>query len=122
MNQKPLFIASHRWGEIRLSDGRRFKDVRLWPGGAEAWDWTKTGTRHSPGIQIADLRDCLKENVRCVILSRGRLNRLRVPDALVASLEAKGLEVQVLSTDQAIAAYNEAILHQPVAALIHSTC
>jgi hypothetical protein len=28
-----------------------FKDAKLFPGGARAWDWRETGTGHVPGIQ-----------------------------------------------------------------------
>ncbi|NOZ75520.1 MAG: hypothetical protein GXO90_09155 [FCB group bacterium] len=119
---KSLRIQSHRWGMIRLEDGRQFKDVKLWPGHAREWDWNETGTRHSPGIQLSDLQECLETPIQRIILSKGRLNRLRVPEALITELESKGYQVAVLPTDKAIISYNESIPHLSVAALIHSTC
>ncbi len=118
----PRKIISHGWGEIQLDDGRRFKDVKLWPGGARKWDWNETGTRHQPGIQFADVEECLVPDLEVIILSRGRLNRLNVPTSLVKQLESRGLSVHVLPTGKAIERYNELAETVPTAALIHSTC
>jgi ankyrin repeat protein len=42
-------ITSFRWGRIEDSSRRVFKDARLYPGGAAAWDWAVTGTHHPTG-------------------------------------------------------------------------
>ena len=44
------------WGHLEVEgvDGS-FKDAKLFPGGARAWDWNETGTNHEPGIQPADI-------------------------------------------------------------------
>ena len=52
-------IESVSWGRITLRGGRRFKDVKLYPGGAREWDWKESGTRHSPGIQLEDVQELL---------------------------------------------------------------
>lgn len=116
-------IEDASWGRIEV-EGRKepFKDAKLWPGGARAWDWSETGTRHEPGVQPADVRELVEQGARRVILSRGRMGRLRIREDTLAFLEEEGVKVEVLRTGDAIRRYNELADREPVGALIHSTC
>lgn len=86
------------------------------------WDWGETGTRHSPGIQVADVEELLAAGATVVILSRGMDLVLQVPDATVEALEARGVEVHVAQTLEAVRIYNELALTTAVGGLFHSTC
>jgi hypothetical protein len=114
-------VTSFSWGRIE-ADGKLFRDARLFPGGAEAWDWEKTGTHHKPGIQLADVEDLLALGPKTVILSRGMDLVLEVPAATVAVIRARGPQVLVLQSKEAVEEYNRRCLLEPVVALIHSTC
>lgn len=49
-------IESVSWGNIIVNHkgkNERFKDAKVGPAGATAWDWRVTNTAHIPGIQIA---------------------------------------------------------------------
>jgi hypothetical protein len=115
-------IASFRWGQIVDSTGRVFKDARLFPGGAEEWDWRKTGTRHEPGIQTADFADLLATKPDVIILSRGVDLVLQVPQATIDFAQAHAPTVLVLQTEQAVAEYGRRIASERVVAVLHSTC
>ncbi len=115
-------IAADGWGRLELEDGRTFKDAKLWPGGARAWDWRESGTGHREGILPADVEEILEHGADVVVLSRGRLRALSVAEGTLALLEARGVEAVVLPTAAAIERYNELRKHRPVGALIHSTC
>ncbi|MGA7271878.1 MAG: Mth938-like domain-containing protein [Acidimicrobiia bacterium] len=120
MASSPI-ITADSWGRVEV-DGVTYKDVKLWPGGARAWDWEETGTSHESGVDPRDVDELLEHGARIVLLSTGRTGRMRTPRALV---EALGDEVRivVLETSEAIARYNElAGAGSPVGALIHSTC
>jgi hypothetical protein len=117
-----LSIASFRWGQIVDSAGGVFKDVRLFPGGAEEWDWRRTGTRHDPGIQTADLADLMGTKPDVVILSRGVDLVLQVPQATIDFARSHAPTVLVLQSEQAVAEYNRRAGAERVVALIHSTC
>ena len=117
-----LSIASFRWGQVVDASGHTFKDVRLFPGGVEEWDWRKHGTRHVPGIQIADLEDLLATEPDVVILSRGVELVLQVPQATIDFARAHAATVLVLQSEQAVAEYNRRIATERVVALLHSTC
>lgn len=121
-SQANLSIASFRWGEVVDSSGRTFRDARLFPGGVEEWDWRKTGTRHEPGIQIADLADLIETAPDVVILSRGVDLVLQVPQATIDFARGRVATVLVLQSEQAVAEYNRRIVNERVVALVHSTC
>jgi hypothetical protein len=115
-------IHSLDWGRVDTDHGS-FRDAKLWPGGARAWDWTETGTAHRPGIQPVDVAELVEHGARTVVLSRGQQRRLGVMDGTVRQLREQGVAVEVLDSPAAVARYNElAADGHPVAALIHSTC
>ncbi len=115
-------IKTLGWGEIELEDGRRFKDVKLWPGGARTWDWNETGTHHSPGILPADVAELLDNGAVELVLSRGQLRRLRVSEATLQLLTRRGIPVHILPTGEAVKLYNQLCVETPVGGLFHSTC
>lgn len=75
----------------------------------------------SPSI-IADVEELLEHGARVVVLSQGVHRRLQIPAETVAWLEARGVSVEVLQTELAVARYNELAASEAVGALIHSTC
>jgi len=111
-----------RWGEVDLDDGRRFKDVKLFPGGAREWDWGETGTRHSPGIQLTDVQELLDHGAEVIVLSKGQLGRLRVATETLEALSRLDIKVHIHTTPEAVRTYNRLRIREPVGALIHSTC
>jgi len=118
-------IIEHRWGSLFVEGENGpcdFKDAKLYPGGCRAWNWQETGTEHSPGVQLADVEELLEHGARVVVLSRGVLGRLQVPDETVHWLEGRGLTVHVARTAEAIQLYNHLREEHSVGALIHSTC
>lgn len=116
-------IAEISWGTTRVEDHGAFKDAKLWPGGARAWDWDETGTSHDPGIQPADVEELLDHGAETIVLSRGMNRRLQVMDRTLEDLGERSVEVHVLQTEEAVERYNAlAEAGEPVGALIHSTC
>jgi hypothetical protein len=116
-------VGVHSCGEIEVNDLGRFGDVKLWPGGARAWDWNETGTHHDPGIQPGDVEELLAANPDIVVLSQGRERRLKTCEQTLQLLQANHVTVVHEETSVAIARYNElAQSGRRVAALIHTTC
>jgi hypothetical protein len=117
-------ITHISWGCLEV-EGRAqpFKDAKLYPGGARAWDWNETGTSHTPGIQPADVEELLEHGAEVVILSRGMNERLQVQADTLRMLEDRGVEAHVLQTEAAAERYNELqAADRPVGGLFHSTC
>jgi hypothetical protein len=115
-------ISRIAWGRLELEDGARYKDAKLYPGGARAWDWRETGTRHVPGIQPADVVDLLDHGAEVVVLASGMLQMLQVCPETLALLERKGIPAHVLPTGDAVRLYNDLAGQGRPAGLFHSTC
>ncbi len=111
------------WGRLEVEGmDDAFKDAKLFPGGARAWDWNETGTNHEPGIQPADVEELLERGVTAVVLTKGFHERLGVTPEALRVLEDRGVRAHVRQTGKAIQLYNELRETERVGALIHSTC
>jgi hypothetical protein len=117
-------ISHVSWGCLEIEDrDQPFKDAKLYPGGARAWDWNETGTSHTPGIQPADVQELLDRGAEVVVLSRGMNERLKVKPETLDMLDDEGVEVHVLQTEKAVEQYNELQgAKKAVGGLFHSTC
>ena len=115
-------IARLSWGLLEVEGHGPFKDAKLFPGGAEEWDWGETGTRHTPGIQPADVEDLLSRGATVVVLSLGMRERLQVCPETLDLLKARGIPAQVLPTAEAVQVYNDLAEKEKVGGLFHSTC
>ncbi len=102
-------ITSVSWGrtEVRVgSETYRFRDCKVWPGGAMEWDWRLTGTKHEPGIQPADIEEILEQDVEVMILSRGQKLLLRTSPETGRLLDSRGIEYHVEETRRAVEPFN----------------
>ncbi|MFB6098169.1 MAG: Mth938-like domain-containing protein [Salinibacter sp.] len=121
-------ISAVSWGHLEIENGskngtRSFKDAKLYPGGARAWDWNETGTSHTPGIQPADVEELLEHGASVVVLSRGMNKRLQVKPETLEMLDEAGVDTHVLQTERAVERYNELQeADEAVGGLFHSTC
>lgn len=116
-------ITHLSWGRLEVEGiAARFKDAKLFPGGAREWDWTETGTRHIPGIQPDDVVELIEEGATTIVLSTGMNGRLRTMPETLQLLTEKGITALCLQTEEAVRRYNELCTEAPTGALIHSTC
>lgn len=112
-------ITGASWGRIEIEGHGVFKDAKLYPGGAEEWDWNETGTRHSPGVQPADVRLLLDRGAGVVVIGTGFYERLEVRPETLRLLEEREVGVYVRQTEEAVRLLGEL---RGAGALIHSTC
>lgn len=115
-------ISQLSWGRLETEDGRSFKDAKLFPGGARAWDWRETGTHHAPGIQPADVAELIEHGAEAVVLTMGVWKRLQVCPETLRTLRERGIAAHVLQTEEAVRLYNELCEKAPVGGLFHTTC
>ena len=124
MNAASITHAS--WGTMQVQVGSqvlRFKDCKVWPGGAKQWDWTLTGTHHQPGIQPADVQEVVDAGIDVMILSRGMELRLHTCPETEEMLQSRGIEYHIEETTRAVELFN-ALTKQgkKVGGIFHSTC
>jgi len=119
-------ITNLSWGQMEVKIGGQiyhFKDCKIWPGGARAWEWRETGTEHSPGIQPADLEELLAHGIEEIVLTRGVLGRLDICAETEALLHEQGIPYHIEKTKQAVTLFNDlAKQGKRVGGLFHSTC
>jgi hypothetical protein len=121
-DNRPPRITGISWGRMEVEGLGAGKDFKLYPGGGRAWDWAETGTRHSPGIQPADVEELLARGATTVVLSQGMNKQLHVPPDTCRYLEERSITVHVAETREAVKIYNDLTEGALVAGLFHSTC
>ena len=122
MTERSPKIVAISWGHMEVDGIGSGKDFKLYPGGGREWDWSETGTRHSPGIQPEDVEELLRHGATTIVLSRGVESRLEVDPRTLKFLEEHGVAVHVAETLRAVELYNSLADTQPVGGLFHSTC
>jgi hypothetical protein len=137
-------VVRLKWGEIqvrnRKGDIKVFKDVLLFPSadnntGVMNWDWSKSGTRHQPGVAMADLLTVMGQGQAMdvnwkpfVIISNGLEKALDITPqsmTLLQQLKDKNAitDYQIMPTNMAVKKYDEMWRNdRSVVALLHSTC
>ena len=114
------------WGKMEVTLGSntlRFRDCKVWPGGATEWDWRITNTHHQPGTQPADIQEILEHDVDIMVLSRGVLSMLNTCLETEELLRDQGIEYHIEETKKAVALYNSLIVQgRRVGGIFHSTC
>jgi hypothetical protein len=119
-------ITDLSWGSMEVSiagEKHHFKDCKVWPGGARAWDWGETGTHHSPGVQLADVEEILAQGVEVLILTRGQLGRLSISPGTEEALRKQGVSYHIENTKKAVQLFNDLVRQgKRVGGVFHSTC
>lgn len=124
-------ISEFKWGEIRILRKNNkeefeemiFKDAKCYPDYSISWDWNETGTRHSPGIQISDVKEIVEKGAEVVVLSKGIDNKLLTKQETLDYLEEHKIKYYHLQSNLAVEKYNELLLSDyKVGGLFHSTC
>jgi len=120
--RSPL-ITHIAWGEMEIEGLGSARDVKLWPGGARAWDWHETGTHHVPGIQVGDVEELVANGAQVVVLSRGMELMLHTCPETMTYLDTRNVAHHFAETNEAVRIYNELARHgSRVGGLFHSTC
>jgi hypothetical protein len=115
-------IVDLSWGRMEVDGLGIEKDWKLYPGGGRPWDWSETGTKHVPGVQVADVEELVAYGATVVVLSLGMDRRLHVDQATLRYLEERSVEVHMLETREAVKVYNDLAEDNALAGLFHSTC
>ena len=119
-------ITHLSWGRIEVTiNGKtlRFRDCKVWPGGAVDWNWNETGTGHQPGIQPVDIEEIIAQNIEVMILSRGMNRRLQTLGRTEKLLQSQEIEYYIEQTPRAVEMFNELMRQgKKVGGIFHSTC
>lgn len=110
-------IESYSFGRIRI-EGRDYdSDVLVFPGRVRWW------RREGHSLCLEDLEEVLADPPQVLVVGTGYYGNLRVPEETRAALAARGIELRVATTGEALAEL-ERLQRQAarVVAALHLTC
>ncbi len=110
-------LERYRFGHVVADGEEQTRDLIVLPGRVVTDWWRVDG--HS--LVLDDLREVIDELPERLVVGNGADGRLRPDPAVLEELERRGVEVEVLPTDQAVRRYGE-LDEQRTAAALHLTC
>jgi len=110
-------IEEYSFGRVMVDGEEHTKDVIVLPGRVVGNWWRKDG--HS--LVMSDLNEVLDDMPPTLVVGAGADQRMRPDPATIDELRARGVDVQVLPTDEAVRRYGELDPSRAAAAL-HLTC
>jgi hypothetical protein len=110
-------IEGYGFGRVTVDGREETKDVIVLPGRVVRGWWRREGH----GLVLEDLHEVLDELPERLLVGTGAQAQLRPDPGALEALRARGIEVEVLPTGEAVARYVELDPRRTAAAL-HLTC
>jgi len=110
-------LEGYRFGRVVVDGQEHVRDLIVLPGRVVANWWRKDGHALVP----EDLAEVLEELPERLVIGTGAAGRMRPDPAVLRLLRERGVEVEVLPTEQAVRRYGELDPARTAAAL-HLTC
>jgi hypothetical protein len=110
-------IDAYRFGHIVVDGAEHTRDVIVLPTRVVGDWWRTEGHR----LVLEDLADVIDEMPEHLLVGCGAASRMRPDPATLRTLRDRGVEVEVLPTDEAVRRYGELDPTRTAAAL-HLTC
>jgi hypothetical protein len=111
-------IASFRFGRLVVDGTVYNRDLIILPDRVLPDWWRAEG--HTLGLD--DLRPVVDARPEVLVVGSGVFGRMEVPETTSRALEAVGVELVVLRTDEACRRYNDLRERRLVSAALHLTC
>jgi hypothetical protein len=110
-------LEAYSFGRIVVDGEEQTRDLIVLPDRVVTNWWRREG--HS--LALEDFREVEDELPEKLILGTGAHGRLSPPRAVIEELERRGIDVEVLRTDDAVRRYGE-LDEGRAAAALHLTC
>jgi hypothetical protein len=110
-------LTDYSFGRIVVDGEEQTRDLIVLPDRLLSDWWRREG--HS--LAIEDFREIEDDLPEKLILGTGAHGQLRPPRAVIEELERRGIDVEVLHTDEAVRRYGE-LDERRTAAALHLTC
>jgi hypothetical protein len=114
-----MHIDSYRFGEI-LVNGRSFtSDLIIFNDRVDDQWWRENG--HT--VELHDLDEVVKARPEVLVVGRGKLGAMKIPDATLDAIEDKGIQIVHARTEEAVEVYNQiASTGRNVVGAFHLAC
>lgn len=110
-------IEDYSFGHIVIDGTEHERDVIILPDRVVANWWRKDGH----GLAIEDFDDVIDELPDHLVVGNGAYGRMKPDPKTIAELEARGITVDVLETNDAVGLYSD-LDPATTAAALHLTC
>jgi hypothetical protein len=110
-------IEGYRFGQLVVDGEEQARDVIVLPDRVVPNWWRADGHR----LVLTDLEGVLEELPEHLVVGTGAYGQMRPDPAVIEQLRERGVEVEVLKTDEAVRRYGELDPRRTAAAL-HLTC
>jgi hypothetical protein len=110
-------IEEYSFGRVVVDGREETRDVIVLPERVVREWWRRDGH----GLVLEDLEGVLDELPQRLIVGTGAHGRLRLDPETLEALRRRGVEVEVLPTDEAVSRY-ESLNPAETAAALHLTC
>ena len=110
-------IEDYGFGRVTVDGREETRDIIVLPERIVRGWWRKEGH----GLVLEDLDEVLDELPERLLVGTGAYGRMRPDPGALATLRARGIEVEVLPTADAVLRYRQLDPHKTAAAL-HLTC
>ncbi len=116
-NRAMLVIDDYRFGHIVIDGREHSKDVIVLPDRVVANWWRKDG--HS--LVLEDLSEVIEQLPPKLVVGSGAYGRMEPDLNAIEALEARGVSIEILPTEDAVKRYRE-LDPATSAAALHLTC
>jgi hypothetical protein len=110
-------IEGYRFGRVTIDGREETRDVIVLPQRVVRGWWRKEGH----GLVLEDLEEVLDELPERLLVGTGAYGQLQPDAGTLQTLRARGIEVEVLATAEAVRRYAE-LDPRKTAAALHLTC
>jgi hypothetical protein len=110
-------IGGYGFGRVTIDGREETRDVIVLPGRVVRGWWRKEGHR----LVLEDLDEVLDQLPERLLVGTGAYRRMRPDPGTLDALRARGVDVEVLPTAQAVRRYPQLVPRKTAAAL-HLTC
>ncbi len=111
-------VGKYSFGRITINGKAYMSDVIIYPDRVDSSWWRREG--HS--LHMEDLTKVIDARPDVIVIGTGFYGVMQVPGTLVHELIAKGIEVHVSTTADAIKLYNDILDSKKAIACLHITC
>jgi hypothetical protein len=111
-------VEDYNFGSIKV-DGKNYReDLILFPDGVQSSWWRNKG--HS--LTAEDLKTVFAAEPELLIIGRGNIGRMNVPDPVKEEIEGRNIEFFAAPTGEAVEKYNAEREKRKVVGAFHLTC
>lgn len=110
-------LEDYRFGRVRVDGQEQTRDLIVLPDRVVTNWWRREGHR----LVLEDLEAVLDELPERLVVGTGAAGQMRPDPSVLERLQERGVQVEVLPTDRAVARYGELDPRRTAAAL-HLTC